>query len=47
MIPCHHRLKAADVERVAACANRAWAEIGTRQLGAVVPSTSQQKNGSS
>jgi perosamine synthetase len=27
VIPCHHTLKAADIERIATCVNRAWAEV--------------------
>jgi perosamine synthetase len=30
VIPCHHGLKAADVERVSTCVNRAWAEVSGR-----------------
>jgi len=30
VIPCHHALEAADVERIATCVNRAWSKIGSR-----------------
>lgn len=36
VIPCNYALKAAEVERIASCVNRAWAEVGSRRrsLGA-------------
>ena len=40
VIPCNHAVKAADVERIAACVNRAWAEVSSRPRGTVVPSDS-------
>lgn len=33
VIPCHHAIKAADIERIAFCINRAWAEVGGRRWG--------------
>lgn len=33
VIPCNHAVKVADVERIAACVNRAWAEISGRGRG--------------
>ncbi len=38
VIPCNHAVKAPDVERIAACVNRAWAEVSDRPRGTVVPS---------
>ncbi len=39
VIPCHHALRAADVERVWTCVNRAWAEVSVRRRGMVATST--------
>jgi perosamine synthetase len=30
VIPCHHALKTTDVERIAACVNTAWIQVGGR-----------------
>ena len=38
VIPCNHALRAADVERIATCVNRAWAEVAGRRQGMGVPS---------
>lgn len=38
VIPCNHALRAADVERVADCVNRAWTKIGPRSPAAAVSS---------
>jgi perosamine synthetase len=38
VIPCNYAIKAADVERIATCVNRAWAEVSGRQRGIGVPS---------
>ena len=31
VIPCNYAIKAADIERIANCVNRAWAEVRGRQ----------------
>ena len=33
VIPCNYALKAADIERIANCVNRAWADVGGRPTG--------------
>jgi len=33
VIPCNHAIKATDIERIATCVNRAWAEIADRRRG--------------
>lgn len=38
VIPCNYALQAADVERIAECVSRAWAEIADRGRGIDVPS---------
>lgn len=38
MIPCNDAIKAADIERIATCVNRAWAEVAGRRRGMGVPS---------
>ncbi len=38
VIPCNHAVKATDVERIAACVNRGWAEVSGRPRGTGVPS---------
>jgi perosamine synthetase len=38
VIPCNHTLKAADIERIATCVNRAWAEVGGCRRRVGVPS---------
>ncbi len=38
VIPCHHALSAADVERIASCVKQAWAEVGGRGRGMGGPS---------
>ena len=38
VIPCNHAIKAADVEWIATCVNRAWAEAAGRRRSIGVPS---------
>jgi perosamine synthetase len=33
IIPCNYAINAADIERIATCVNRAWAEVGDRRRG--------------
>jgi perosamine synthetase len=40
VIPCNHAIQATDVERIATCVNRAWAEVAHRRPGIGVPSIS-------
>jgi len=37
VIPCNHSLTAADVERIATCVNRGWAQIGPQAAQVTVP----------
>jgi perosamine synthetase len=38
VIPCNHAIKAADIERIATCVNRAWAQVCGHRRGMGVPS---------
>lgn len=38
VIPCNYAIKAADIERITSCVNRAWAAVAVRRKGVGAPS---------